>query len=128
VAGRAVIRVRLSIEPAVATRGTAAAKPDRNNVRLQEAATMKTIESNLLEAITGGAAPQTIGGNVTIQSGDPYSAYNACATTARTRGESQAGAAKFFHRIDPTGITDKELIKQGDARVAKECGWMVPRR
>jgi|HubBroStandDraft_3_1064219.scaffolds.fasta_scaffold2028571_1 hypothetical protein len=85
---------------------------------------MNTIESNLLDTITGGSTTQS----VTIQSGDPYAAYNACAVGARARGESQEGAAKFFHKIDPTGITGKALIKSGDARVAKECGWMIPKR
>jgi len=90
------------------------------------AITMTTIESNLLDTITGGATAPSA--SVTIQSGDPYGAYNACAVGARARGESQEGAAKFFHHIDPTGITGKALIKSGDARVAKECGWMIPKR
>jgi hypothetical protein len=80
---------------------------------------MTTIEGSLLDTITGGA-----GSLVNIEAADPYAAYNDCAARARARGEAAAGAAHFFHKIDPTGITGKELIKQGDERVAKECGWM----
>jgi hypothetical protein len=117
VAAREVTGGRLSVEIARELRGTPAATAHDIN--------MMTIESNVLDTITGGATGNM---SVNVQSGDPYAAYNACAVSARTRGESQEGAAKFFHHIDPTGITGKALIKSGDARVAKECGWMIPKR